>query len=368
MQARGGHDPSWPQRGATIWDMPIRRQDNQRSLFTADLTSRAAGCRPPKHSRRRAIPGGREQMSTEGDAPVSSGQEAQVPTPAGHGRDLLQLAFGAANPHSSSEVEETTADDRRGDGGLVSALCRALEDEHVSYCHWKSNEALDRSVIADNDLDLLVSRSDTRRFEEILKRLGFKDAQPPRWKQLPGIWHSYALDRKSGELVHVHAHYQLVIGDDMTKNYRLPIEEPYLASAVVGTPFRIPTPEFEFAVFLVRMVVKHCTWDALLCLQGSLSPSERRELTYLVRKVDPGDVWAVMGSHLPFLHRELWEACLRAVQPGSSIWLRIKTASQLQRTLVACSRRPRAVDTYLRMATVPYIAPSTTVEAQPRIT
>jgi thymidylate kinase len=288
-------------------------------------------------------------MSTEGDAPVSSGQEAQVPTPAGHGRDLLQLAVGGANPHSSSDVEETTADDRRGDGGLVSALCRALEDEHISYCHWKSNEALDRSVIADNDLDLLVSRSDTRRFEEILKRLGFKDAQPPRWKQLPGIWHSYALDRKSGELVHVHAHYQLVIGDDMTKNYRLPIEEPYLASAVVGTPFRIPTPEFEFAVFLVRMVVKHCTWDALLCLQGSLSPTERRELTYLIRKVDPGAVWAIMGSHLPFLHRELWEACLRAVQPGSSIWFRIKTASQLQRKLVACSRRPRAVDTYLRI-------------------
>jgi thymidylate kinase len=289
-------------------------------------------------------------MSTEGDAPVPYGQEPQVSTSAGHRQDLLELEVVAANSHSSSpEVVGTTADSKRGDSGLVSALCRALEEEHVSYCHWKSNEALDHSVIGDNDLDLLVSRSDTRRFEEILKRLGFKDAQPPQWKQLPGIWHSYGLDRKSGEFVHIHAHYQLVIGDDMTKNYRLPIEEPYLASAVSGTPFRIPIPEFEFAVFLVRMVVKHCSWDALLCLQSSLSRSERRELTYLVSKVDPGHVWAIMDRHLPFLPRELWEACLRSLQPGSSIWFRIKTAGQLQRKLVSCSRRPRAADTYLRM-------------------
>jgi thymidylate kinase len=289
-------------------------------------------------------------MSTEEDAPVPYGQEAQVPTPAGHRQDLLELQVAAANPDSSSsEVGGTGADSKRGDGRLVSALCRALETEHVSYCHWKSNEALARSVTGDNDLDLLVSRSDARRFEEILKRLGFKDAQPPRWKQLPGVWHSYSLDRKSGKLVHVHAHYQLVIGDDMTKNYRLPIEEAYLASAVGGMPFRIPAPEYELAVFLIRMVVKHCSWDALLTLQGSLSRSERRELTYLVSEVDLGHVWATMGRHLPFLPRELWEACLRSVQPGSSIWFRIKTASRIQRQLVACSRRPRAVDTYLRI-------------------
>ena len=27
---------------------------------------------------------------------------------------------------------------------LVIALCRALEDEEIRYCHWKSNEAIDR--------------------------------------------------------------------------------------------------------------------------------------------------------------------------------------------------------------------------------
>jgi len=169
---------------------------------------------------------------------------------------------------------------------LVSSLCRALQEAGVRYCHWKSNESLDRSASGENDLDLLVHRSDARRFEEILRDLGFRDALLPRWKELPGVYHSYAVDRGSGRFVHIHAHYQLVVGDDMTKNYHLPIEVPYLASARPVTPFLVPAPEFELGLFLLRMVIKHCTWDAFLTLQSSLSRSERRELDDLLRQVD----------------------------------------------------------------------------------
>jgi hypothetical protein len=117
-----------------------------------------------------------------------------------------------------------------GDGlELIAVLCRALDAEGVRYCHWKSNEAIDRSATGENDLDLLVSRSDAERFEGILRRLGFKDVRQPRWKQLPGVYHSYGLDR-TGAFVHIHAHYQLVIGDDMTKNVDLPLVSAYLDS------------------------------------------------------------------------------------------------------------------------------------------
>lgn len=232
---------------------------------------------------------------------------------------------------------------------LVSTLCRALDRARIDYCHWKSNEALDRSATGENDLDLLVSRSHAQRFEEILRRLGFKDAQPPPWKAIPGIYHSYGLDRPTGRLVHIHAHYQLVVGDDMTKSYRLPIEAAYLASVVPAPPFKIPAPELEFAVFLVRMVLKHCPWDSILSLQGSLTPSERRELADLGARVEPERVWTIMRVHLPFLPRELWERCLRSVRPGSSIPFRARTARLLQRRLAASSRRPMVVDTYLKI-------------------
>lgn len=261
-------------------------------------------------------------------------------------------AVEAATADLPGELLQAGRTDQGGDRAaleLVSVLCRELDQEHVRYCHWKSNEALDRSATGENDLDLLVSRSHAQRFEGILRRLGFKDAQPPRRKQVPGVYHSYGLDEGTGRLVHIHAHYQLVIGDDMTKNYRLPIEEPYLASSVRASPFRIPAPEFEFAVFLVRMVLKHCRWDSIASLQGSLSPSERRELSYLRARVDTEHVWTIIRTHLPFLSRELWGRCLRSLQPGCSIWFRVRTATLLQRELVACSRRPKAIDTYLKV-------------------
>jgi thymidylate kinase len=232
---------------------------------------------------------------------------------------------------------------------LIDVLCRALEAERIRYCHWKSNAAIARSATGENDLDLLVSRSDVQGFEQILRRLGFRDTELPAWKRLPGISHWYGLDEATGTLVHIHAHYQLVIGDDMTKNYRLPIEEAYLDSAAGGTPFRLPAPEFEFAVFLVRMVLKHCTWDAIWTPLGSLSASEREELAELLGQVDPAHVWERMGRHLPFVPSPLWDRCLRSVRPGASIWFRVRTASRLERALAACGRRPRAADISLKV-------------------
>ena len=35
-------------------------------------------------------------------------------------------------------------------------------------------------------------------------------------------------------MVHVQAHYQLVLGDDMTKNFRIPLEDAYLALMKTG--------------------------------------------------------------------------------------------------------------------------------------
>ncbi len=78
---------------------------------------------------------------------------------------------------------------------LIHRLCQeALEAERISYCHWKSNNALDRSASGDNDLDLLVSRADIPRFTGILYRLGFKQAKAPAEKQMPGVLDYYGFD------------------------------------------------------------------------------------------------------------------------------------------------------------------------------
>jgi len=232
---------------------------------------------------------------------------------------------------------------------LVVKLCQTLTDENIDYCHWKSNNALDRSASGDNDLDLLVSREIITEFSELLLRLGFKQAKAPVRKQLLGILDYYGYDGEADKLIHVQAHVQLILGHDMTKNYRLPIEKPYLESAVQGHLFKVPTPDFEFIVFILRMVLKHSTWDAILGREGTLKLSERQEQAYLQAHINQDRVHEILKQHLPYIGVELFHRCIQALDPVCSTWTRVKTGLQLQSKLQANSRRSLLVDTCLKL-------------------
>lgn len=236
----------------------------------------------------------------------------------------------------------------RGDGtealDLVIALCRALEDKGIRYCHWKSNEAIARSASGENDLDLLIERSDADGFGEVLHRLGFKQARPLASREVPGLIDHYGLDAASGRLVHLQAHYQLVLGDDMTKNFHLPVEREYLDSTAPGEPIPVPAPDFELAVFVVRMILKHATWDAQLCMLGNLSASEQRELAHLLARVPEAGRAAALARRLPLLSPQLAERCLHVVESPPSAWERASIARSLERALAAHARHPRSID------------------------
>ena len=233
---------------------------------------------------------------------------------------------------------------------LVTRLGEALIAEGIPYCHWKSNEALDRAVRGDADLDLLVRRRDAHRFNAVIRRLGFKDARSASIG-VPGVFHSYGLDEQSGKLVHIHAHYQLVLGDDMTKNYRLPIEDAYLASVDRdgGAPLLVPAPEFELVVFVVRMALKHSTWDAIASVKGRLSESESREFADLTRRADLDRARSIVRKNLPFIGVDLWNRCLRCIEGSPKGRFRIHTANRLERALAPYARRRRGADAMVRL-------------------
>jgi hypothetical protein len=131
---------------------------------------------------------------------------------------------------------------------------------------------------------ILTSSSAVRTLDDFQSSyiaFGFKQAKAPPDKQMPGVLDYYGYDEEADKWVHVHAHYQLIMGDDMTKNFRFAIEEPYLESVVWDGIFKVPAVEFEFVVFVIRMVLKHSTWDAILSRQGQLKTSEQKELVYL---------------------------------------------------------------------------------------
>jgi len=231
---------------------------------------------------------------------------------------------------------------------LIHALCQVLAQEKINYCHWKSNEALDRSASGDNDLDLLICRADAQRFTEILFRLGFKEAVWRPDKHLPGVLHYYGYDTGTGRFVHVHAHYQLILGDDTTKNYRLPIEDLYLASATQNELFRVPAPELELTVFVIRMMLKHATPVVILTRRSSLSASEQRELVWLRARVDQPRVHCILGRYLPFISTNTFDRCLQSLADESH-WCRYQAGRQLHRELRSHARRAQVSDVCLKL-------------------
>jgi thymidylate kinase len=231
----------------------------------------------------------------------------------------------------------------------VLTLCNALRLSSIRYCHWKSNNALDRSAAGDNDLDLLIARGDSPRFSTVLADCGFKLANAPADKQMPGVQDYFAYDTTADKWVHVHAHFQLVAGHDLSKNYRIAIEEPYIESAVQGHIFKIPQPEFEFIVFVIRMVLKHSTWDSIAARDGRLKAAERREFAYLRERADPLRTNELLERHLPYVGVRLFWRCVDSLADGASVRQRLSTGRKLRTALNAYARRGRLSDVAIRL-------------------
>ena len=238
---------------------------------------------------------------------------------------------------------------------LIAQLADALDERGVSYCHWKSNAAITRSEVGLNDLDLLVARHHAAPFRETLSGLGFTPVERQGKPIPPGKEDYFGYDSASGRLVHVDVHYQLVLGHDRTKNYRIPLEVAFLDSAERRGVFELPTPELEYLVFLTRMVLKYAVWDEVVwrSLRGrraGMKASESEELAFLESCVDPSRVAADVRQHAPWLGDGLLAACRSVAAGDVSLGQRLRIGRQLHRRLAVHAQRNEAMDGTLRLA------------------
>lgn len=236
---------------------------------------------------------------------------------------------------------------------LIRELCLALDAEGVAYSHWKSNWRLHRWAKGEGDLDLLVARNDAQRFASVLCRLGFKEAFPPRDHELPGITNYYGFDTEANRFVHIHTHFKLVLGHDLTKNYHLPIEEPFLESTVQRGLFPVPAPEFELIVFVLRMVLKYSVLDGVLrkvlCKPDASANAVHEELECLEAQADAVTMYATLEQHLPFIDAAFFDTCVRSLRKNCSGWKRLAARQQLHRRLKPHARNPQVIDSLLKL-------------------
>lgn len=263
---------------------------------------------------------------------------------------------GRGHPRSSStsypedevSVPDLEAATRQPTLALVREVCAALAGDRVRYCHFKRNAFLDQSRTGEKDLDLLIARADEDRFSAIMHRLGFKLALRPEGG-LPGILDYYGYDSEAGSVVHVHAHYQLVVGDDLTMSYRIPLEDAFLGAAREDGEFLVPPPELELILLVIRLTLRHLTWDAVVTRRARIPASSSAELDFLQDRAEVEQVDRLLERWLPFLDGRTFRDCRLALAPGARTGTGIRAAARLVTALEPCARRSRVADVSLKM-------------------
>jgi thymidylate kinase len=184
------------------------------------------------------------------------------------------------------------------------------------------------------------------RVAEAMARLGFKPVTEPGDEAAPGVLAGLAYDASGDRLVRVGARAELLLGHDLTRNYRLPIERQCLRSAVPEGPFRAPAPEYELILLVLGVLLRQSTLE-ILSRRGRGAWHER--LSQLQGRASLDRVRTVLREDLPFLEAEAFAACLEALRPEASGLRRVRARLQLQRRLKAYARRPPAIEVGLRL-------------------
>jgi hypothetical protein len=140
---------------------------------------------------------------------------------------------------------------------ILQLFIHVLGDFHrhnVSYCYWKSSRRVQAALTGESDLDLLIAREDRHRAEHLLLGRGLKLFPSVAGRDHPAVSSFLGYDEPSGLIAHMHLHFQLVTGERLLKNYRLPWEDAVLARAVFHheLPVRILDPATEALLLGVR--------------------------------------------------------------------------------------------------------------------
>ena len=181
--------------------------------------------------------------------------------------------------------------------GLLTDLFDRLGAAEIRYCHWKSSEHLDASLLGRTDLDVLVHRNDARRLARVLAEADFKPFRKLSGHDYPGVEDYLGCDADTATLSHLHVHYQLTLGEKFLKGYRLPWEDAALGSRVLDREhgLYVIEPHLETLLLVTRAALKLRARDFLLASAGYpyVRGGMLRELRWLARRVQADPLRAV---------------------------------------------------------------------------
>lgn len=229
----------------------------------------------------------------------------------------------------------------------LGALLDQLAEAGVGYCLWKSNIRLREALAGQTDLDLLVDREDGASLRKLLSRHRLKVLRPHGASAHDGMEHFLGMDEASGRLFHLHVHYQLVLGEQYVKNYRLPMESQVLSSVRLLDGVPVPSAALELSILAVRALLKYrgrdVVKDVLKIRSPGIPEAIQDEIAWLLNQTTPAEARAALEER-------------RCPVPGPVVSQLLATVSQSPRAgytlLLLRTRLRRAIRPFRRRSTL----------------
>jgi thymidylate kinase len=189
---------------------------------------------------------------------------------------------------------------------IVRDLIRRLEMEAILYCHWKSNEHLQAAMCGNTDLDVLFEERKQARIVELLRQAGFARFRSVWFRRYPAIEDFIGIDPEKGKVVHVHAHFQLVLGETLVKSYRLPWEDDLLRTRVRDEEYGIYRSDavWEMLLLVIREAMKRAGGGRHARHKQFAGSGAQREMIWLRERVSLQDLCKLTATYCgPHTHR-----------------------------------------------------------------
>ncbi len=185
---------------------------------------------------------------------------------------------------------------------VIRHLLEKLHSEDIIYCHWKSNEHVREGMLGLTDLDVLVDKKCYLQLQKVLAESGFKRFCATPNNGYPGVDDYLAMDGKTGKLIHLHLHYQLVAGVAHLKGTHLPWEDLVLNTRIYDQKNQIYVvdPNVEMILLIVRAALKIRSRDYLLDRLGKkyFRGDFAREFFWLKERINLDQIFGIASQLL----------------------------------------------------------------------
>lgn len=243
---------------------------------------------------------------------------------------------------------------------FIENFLKQLDEQEINYLHWKSNTNIEKALVGEDDLDILVDPKDKGKIYQLFKGLNILRGYSEKDSWQNEIFHFFGLDVDAQKMIQIHLHFLLEVGYDFDKSVNLPIVQSYLESKNrYQDRVYIPSVENEYILLIIRLMLKNALLPFLLHFpkkqyaiykrahsKGVVVGSAYREYVDLRSRSDREALDKALDTTYPFMDKELFYACEEVIEKNSSLKEYFDKSAKMKALLQPYSYHTKFVSLY----------------------